>query len=478
MSIKSKAINSGKWVTISTAAQTIIQFVQMAVLARILDSTAFGVVSMSLIFINFFGIFSDLGFTNSIIHKQESDQKILSSVYYTSILVAVVLSSLAMILSPFVAEFYHEPRLGKVVVRMAFCFVIICFGSIYAILLKKELQFKAIAAIDITGNAVAFVVTIILALRGFNELSIVYGTLTVHVIRSSLEIYFGRHIFKPKWHFKFGEIKDHLKFGVYNLGETFVGFIQGNWDNIIVGRILGARYLGIYNLALQLGYYPISRLNPLILRVAFPLIAKFKDDDSALKRAYIKILDILSYFNYPLLAGLFITVQSVVPLACGPNWAETFPLIKIFVFVSAVTCLSHPLFTIAYTKGKPKYLFYIGLVSFIIKIPLVLVLGKYWGVTGIAIALLLTESITLIINLTLVRSLIGNFMKPFLQNILKPITFCLIMVLAVYLYQVIFGYQGIYHTIAQVLIGAGVYLALTFKFKYSFSDLIEIKNSL
>jgi PST family polysaccharide transporter/lipopolysaccharide exporter len=478
MSIKSKAINSGKWVTISTVIQTLIQLAQTAVLARLLDPTAFGVVNLSQMFIGFFAIFGDLGFTNTILHKQETDQKILSTVYYVSILIALTMFLCVCISSPWVADFYNEPRLAPVVIRAAIGFVVISFGSVFAILLKKELQFKSIAIIDITGNAVGFVVTIYLATKGYKELSIVYGIITIHSIRSVLEIYFGRKLFKPKLHFKLNEIYDHLTFGMYNLGETIVGFIQGNWDNFAVGKLLGTRALGVYSIALQLGYYPIAKLNPLILRVAYPLIAKLKDDDSAIKRAYLKVLDILSYFNYPLLAGLFITVESIVPLMYGSEWNDTFPLIKIFVFVSAVSCLSHPLFTVAYAKGKPKYLFYLSLVTLAVKIPLVFLLGHFWSVTGIAIALLLSEVVTLIVNLSMARSMIGSFLRPFLANIIKPIIFCALMILAVYAYKVFFGYQGIFNTIAQVVIGFSVYLVLTFKFKYTFADVKELKNSL
>ncbi|MES2426939.1 MAG: MOP flippase family protein [Bacteroidota bacterium] len=477
MSIKSKAINSGKWVTISTVVQTLIQFAQIAVLARLLDSTTFGIVGMSAIFIAFFSMLGDLGFTNSIIHKQETDQSILSTVYFVNILLGLVMFLLICLLCPLVVSFYHEPRLYKVITRTALVFLITSLGSIYSILLKKEVRFKEIAIIDISGNGLGFPVTVFLAYKGFAELALVYGGLVSHSTRTLLEIYFGRDLLRPKLYFKIREIKDHLKFGMYNFGEAFFNFIQGNWDNIIIGKILGARYLGIYTLALQLGYYPISKLNPLILRVAYPLIAKLKDDVESMKRTYLKILDILSYFNYPLLAGLFITVESIVPLVYGPHWQETFPLIKIFVFVGAASCLSQPLFTIAYSKGKPQYLFYLTIVSLTVKVILVYVLGKYWSVVGVALALLFTELISLTINFFIVHFLIGNFFKEFLRNLFKPVAFCLALIIGVYFYKLFFGYVGIYNTIAEIAIGGAIYIILTFSFKYTFADVKDLKRS-
>ena len=99
-----------------------------------------------------------------------------------------------------------------------------------------------------------------------------------------------------------------------------MGFIQANSDNILVGGMLGVKQLGYYTLASQLAVFPISRLSPIILQVAYPILARFKGDTNELKKSYLTILDLLSYVNLPLLAGLFITADSVVPLFYGPGW--------------------------------------------------------------------------------------------------------------------------------------------------------------
>ncbi len=478
MDIKRKAINSGKWVTISTVFQALLQFGQIAVLARFLSPTEFGIVAIANIIISFFSIFANLGFTNSIIYKQEKDQKVLSTVFYVNIILGFVIFLIIYFSSPFVVSFYGEPRVSKVLNLSSLVFLFVYLGSVHAILLKKELRFRSVAFIDIFGNLIGTSLMIYLAINGYKELSLVYGGLLTHFIRTILEIYFGRDLFFPKLYFRIGEIKDHLKFGLYNFGENLVSYIESNWDNIIIGKILGPKYLGIYTLAIQLAVYPITKLNPVILQVAYPIIAKLKDDPVLLKRVYLKILDILSYFNFPLLAGLFITVESVVPLVYGPGWEETFPLIRIFVFVSAIGCLGHPLFTIAYSKGKPNFLFYLNLISLAIKIPLVYYLGKYWDGTGIAYALLISTFIHTTLNFKIVGYLIGNFFSSFLNEIIKPILFCFIMIIIVYLYKTFIGYSGWLHAIAEIGIGGFIYLGFTLLFKYSFSDIKQLRNSL
>ena len=478
MSIKQKAINSTKWVTFSTAFQTVVQFLQIAILARILSPTVFGIVGISSTIITFFSMFANLGFSNSIIYKQESDRKILSTVFFVNILLGVIVFLTLFFISPLIVAFYHEPRLDKVIKISSSMFLIIYFGSIYSILLQKELKFKTVATIDISGSVMATTVTIILAYHGFEELSLVYGGLTLAFTRTILQLILGRKLFSPMWHFQLSEIKDHLSFGMYNFGEGIVSFIQGNWDNIIIGRMLGAKILGYYTLAYQLAIFPVNKINPIILQVAYPVLAKMKDDPEELKSSYLKILDIISYFNLPLLAGLFITAESIVPLIYGPGWEPTFPLIKIFVFVSILSCLSHPLFTLVYTKGKPNLVFYLNLVTLAAKIPLVYFLGKYYQVTGIAVAFLLSTFINMVLNFVIVQSLIGTYIKRFLTNFSKPIIFCLLMVGIVYLYKHFVGYVGLVNAFVEIAIGALIYFSLTLLFKFSYAEIKQIKKLL
>lgn len=478
MDIKKRAINSGKWVTFSTVFQTVLQFGQIAVLARILTPEIFGIVALSNIVVIFFGIFANLGFTNSIIYKQEKDQNILSTVYYVNILLGFIIFLIIYLVSPYIVSFYEEPRLSKVLSISSMVFLFVYFGSVYSILLKKELRFKSVALIDVIGNLIGTSFTIYFAYSGFEELSLVYGGLITHFIRTVAEIIFGRDLFLPRFYFKLSEIKDHLKFGLFNFGENFISYIQDNWDNIIIGKILGPKYLGIYSLAIQLAVYPITKLNPIVLQVAYPVIAKMKDDPVVLKRMYLKILDILSYFNFPLLAGLYITVESVVPLVYGPGWEQTFPLIRIFVFVAAMSCLSHPLFTLVYSKGKPNYLFYLNLLTLGIKIPIVYFFGTYWHINGIAYALLLTTFIHTTLNFLIVDNLIGSFFRSFLRELVKPVIFCLVMIFFVFLYKYFVGSSGWYNAIIEIAIGGTTYLVFTLLFKYTIADVKEIRKSL
>ena len=471
MDHKQQAISGGKWMSISTGLSTLFQFGQVSILAHLLEPSVFGIVSVSALMISFFSIFANLGFSNSIIYKQEEDQRILSTIYLLNLMLGVGVGILVFLSWPLVVSYYKEPRLEPVIKLSSLYFVIVYIGQIYLFLLQKELRFKAVATIDIAGTIVGGSTTVLLAYLGFAELALIYGQLTQQTLRSVLQLIYGSPLFSPKLTFNIHLIKDHLKFGIYNVGDGVIGFIQSNTDSILIGGMLGVKQLGYYTLASQLAVFPIFKLSPIVLQVAYPILARMKEDTEKLKKSYLSILDILSSVNLPLLTGLFIMADSIVPLFYGPGWEPTIVLIRIFVFDSICLFLCHPLFTLAFSKGKPKLLFFLNLIVLFIKVPLVYMFAQYGGVVGIALAITLTAVITLIINFRIVHRLIGPFLSEFLQNLAKPVLFCLLMVGAVTLYRSYANSVSLIHTIAQIVLGGLIYVGLTLRYKFSLTEL-------
>lgn len=473
MSNQNKAISGAKWSTISTVVNTVLSFGQIAVLARLLDPSSFGMVSISTLVLTFLGIFAHFGFSNSIVYKQESDNKILSTIYFLNIIIGVAMFFVIYFGAPLLVLYYKEPKLLEVLRLSAYYFPIVFLGQIYNILLEKELRFKALAITDIVTSVMGTTVTVIMAYMGFEAKSLVAGLLVAQAIKMIVQNIIGRKYFSPERYFNLKEIKEHLLFGVYNIGDSLLGFANSNMDTIMIGGLLGVKQLGYYTIASQLAVYPVSRISPIITQITFPIMAKMKGNLEQLKGAYLKILDFLTYVNVPLLIGLYLMAVNVIPLIYGPGWDPTIPLIKIFVFMGIFSCISYPLSTLAYSTGRPNLLFYQNLATVIIKFPLIYFLALKFGVTGIAVGYCIMSFINMGLSLLLTQYMVGDFMKKFLENFSKPVMFSVAMTIVILLYKQFIGNTGIVHTCVQIALGGAVYGLLTLKYKFSIS---EIKN--
>jgi lipopolysaccharide exporter len=478
MSNKKLAISGAKWTTVSTLVNAILQFGQVAVLARLLEPSSFGLVSISTMVITFLGIFAHFGFSNSIVYKQESDNKILSTIYYLNLMIGGVMFLLIFFGSPLLVLYYKEPRLDAVLKLAAFYFPIVFLGQMYNILIEKELRFKALALTDIASSVIGTGVTVFLAYRGMQAKSLIYGLLVTQGIKMIIQNVIGRQYFSPARYFNLSSIKDHLRFGIYNIGDSLLSFANGNVDTILIGGLLGVKELGYYTIAYQIAIYPVVRICPIIVQICYPIMARMKENKELLKNAYLKILDFISYCNIPLLVGLYFMAANVIPLIYGPEWSSTVPLVKIFVFTGIFSCLVYPLSTLAYCTGQPNLLFYYNLLALLIKLPVIYFMAKYYGIIGIASGFLATTIIFLILNFFLVKYMVGNFMHVFLVNIAKPLIFSAAMGVVILLYKNLIGDDRLIHTILQIALGGSVYCGLTLKYKLSFAEIKNLKSSL
>ncbi|MDB5115997.1 MAG: polysaccharide biosynthesis protein [Mucilaginibacter sp.] len=478
MSNKNTAINGAKWTSISTVIGSFLQFAQMAVLARLILPSSFGIVALSSLVINFLSIFVHLGFANSIIYKQEASKKSLSTIYFFNIMIGLLMFSLIWLTAPLLIVYFKEPRLGTVLKVAAFYFPVVFFGQMYNTLLEKDLKFKYIAISDIVTAILTIIVTVGFAYAGYQEMALIYGQLSAQITRTILMNVFGRKLFQPIFYFNLKEIKEHLIFGIFNTGDSLIIFANGNIDTILIGGVLGVKELGYYTMASTLAVYPVSKICPIITQTCYPIMAKMNGNSEALKSAFLKIVDLITYIIIPLLGGLYIMVSNVIPLFYGPHWGETIPLIKIFVFMALASSLTYPSSPLVFSKGKPNLLFYINLITFCIRFPLVLLLAKYYGVMGVAVAYLISNIISFGMVYGLVQYLVGSYVKTFLRDISKPIIFCLIMIGVILLYRHFVTSTGLVNTIIQIAIGGMVYIGLTLKYKMSLKEILNLRQAL
>lgn len=206
-------------------------------------------------------------------------------------------------------------------------------------------------------------------------------------------------------------------------------------------------------------------------------MAKMKDDEG-LKRAYVKIIDFITYVNFPLLAGLFITSSTVVVLIYGQDYAGSVPLTRVILFVSIFACINAPASALSSAKNQPQYLFYLNIFTLALKIPTLYILSKYFGLMGIVYGYVFNSLIETIFVYLIIEKLVGSFLKQLVDNLMKPLSFCLAMVAVIFLYQQFIGNQGVFHLVIQIIIGVLIYAAFTLKYKMTLTEILTLKKSL
>lgn len=476
MNLKSQAVSGVKWNGVSAGVVTALQFVTLAVLARLLSPSDFGLMGMVMVVIGFSQLFADMGISNAIIYRQDATREELSSLYWLNILAGVVVFFIVCGACPLITAFYHEPRLINLIYLSSLIFLITPFGQQFQILLQKELKFDQLAKIEIISSFANFVSAITLAILGMGVFSLIWGQLAGTSLRVLLLFSWGWNHWRPAFHFSKRNLKGYISFGLYQMGEKAINYFNSNLDYLLIGSLLGAKALGYYTLAYNLVLRPSQRINPVITRVAFPVFSKLQNDIKRLKRGYLKVLRLLSTVNFPLMAGLAVVAPVAVPVIFGEQWLPSIILIQILTLVGLLRSTGNPMGSVLLARGRADLSFKWNLALMVTQIPGLYLGAKLGGTIGVAIAFAILMCIYSVFSyLILIRTMLGPCLHEYIATMWPALWMSGTMAFAVsFLGVFLQDMPELLVLITQILCGMVVYFG--FMIYNQKTLVVEIKN--
>lgn len=479
-SLRRQAARGVLWTGTGSVVTTTLQLVQWAILARLLAPADFGLMSMAMIVIGVADAFTDLGISSAIIHRRDATRRQLSSLYWLNIILGVAVFLLVAGLSPLIAMFFNEPEVARLLTLAAFVFLIAPLGQQFRVLLEKELQFKRLARIDMIGAAGGAGIAITSALLGYGVYSLIWGALAGHVIRAGWYGAIGLRTWRPQLRFRVGDLDGYLSFGLFQTGERIVNSFAAYVDYLIIGRFLGAEALGFYTLAYQLVVVPLSKLNPVLTRVAFPLFSLRQDDDAALRRGYTEMTRLLAFVLCPAIIGLAITAPLLIPVLVGEAWTPSIVLLQILSMLGLIKALGNPSGSILLAKGRPDIGFIWNVIIAVVNTAVFLVAVDL-GLQAVAWAyMILTLIYFVIFHSFVLNAVIGLRLGEYLASISRPALMSVVMGLVVgagYLAITPLAFNNVAKLVCLVVTGVLTYAVLALVMESSYlGDLWNLLN--
>jgi O-antigen/teichoic acid export membrane protein len=464
-----KAINGMKWTTLSRTTNVVFYFIRIGIMARLLSPQDFGLFAIATVISASAQIFADIGISAALVYHQDLSREELSSLYWLNIATATaVMVVFYFIISP-TAHLLGEPRLRNILLLMVPLFLITAAGQQFRFLLQKNLRFKVLCAVEISGVLANTLIGVSLALFGTGVASLVWGMIADAMVRTTLLVYIGFPTWRPRLHFRLSDIRRFWAFGFFQVGEKTLNYFARQVDKIMIGKILGARLLGYYNVAYSLVLNPLQMINPIINQVAFPVFSKIQHDDALLRKGYLEIISVIAFILMPVYAGLIAVGDPLILVLLGDEWRSSIPLFRLFAFLGAFYSLGNPIGNLLLAKGRADIGFYLNCCVF-----LLFVSAVWWG---IHIGILATAAALIFVQVTILFPL-GFFvrwklirMKPleFLNCFYPFLASATIMSLAVYTIRCQVQWSNpLIDLSISVLIGTLVYLSIICIWKKEF----------
>jgi lipopolysaccharide exporter len=334
-----KTLHGLKWTYMSAIAISVIQVGFTAVMARLLDPAAFGLMGMANIMLRFGSYFAQMGVGAAIVQKGTLDNAEIRAGFTLSLIFSVSFFVLTWFFAPLSEYLFQDSEVTPIVRWMAFTFVLTGLSTISLSLLRAQLRFHLLALVDVLSFVAGYVgIGITLAFSGWGVWSLVFCSLAQAFIQVLLCYFFVRHPLLPLF--------DVQRFrGLFSYGSrlsiiSFIQFLYYMIQPVVIGRYFGAMVLGFFSNALRLVNLPLENLVTAVTRVLFPAMSKLQAEPEKIKRAFCMAYTVLAIVVVPISVGILAGAEDIVGALLGPKWEPSIALLRILAIAAPFSLLT------------------------------------------------------------------------------------------------------------------------------------------
>ena len=403
-SLKSKTLKGVFWSGTDRFSYYIIQFVINIVMARLLSPKDYGLISILMVFIGFFAILVDGGFSTALIQKKDRSETDFNTIYIVNVVTSVLLYFLLFGLSPIIAEFYKESSLVLLLRVLSLQLILSAFMSVPSIKLTIAVDFKKIAIASIISAIVSGVVGIFMAYTGWGVWSLVFQQLMLLFIRCILLNLIQK--WKPIMLFSVQSFKKIFSFSSKLIASSLIDQIYLNLYPLVIAKFFSARTLGVYARGEQFGKLPVVLLSDVFIRVTLPIMSSIQDDTERLRNLYREYIQASSFVVFAIMLWLFIISKPLILLLLTEKWIDSVPVMQILCLAMMTLHISAINRNLLYVKGRSDLALKLEVVKKISAI-IIFLISINFGLIGVCIGQLVYGLYAPTLNSYYTRYLIG-----------------------------------------------------------------------
>jgi len=390
-----RAARSGVVVAGGRVVQGVVSLASVAILARLLTPSDFGVLAMVLPVALIVDMTINAGLHVAVMHEARLSASQVSRLFWIGqrfnalILVAMALSA------PLLARFYGEPRVTAVALIWTLALAFHGLGAFPESLLKRHIQFGRLTLIEVGAMIVGVAVAITAAMLGYRNVALVLQVVTWSGLRCigafvAAKWLPDRPIRSPM---PDPEVDRLVRYGASFGGSRAVYWLGRQADRMVVGYVSGAATLGLYDSARRWSWYPFQELFLSLTDVAVASLSRARHDAERF-RDYCR-RGFAAFLALPMPAIAFVGVEAelVVRVLLGERWLAAVPMVRIMCAAAFVDSIGRLTAWLYAAEGNTKQQLRWSVVSTVVTLGAVLAaarkgtVGVTWAFAGATVLL-------------------------------------------------------------------------------------------
>jgi len=393
-SLAQRAISGGFWVFLLRIIQQLFSLGRLFILARILSPTDFGLMGVALLTMATLETFSQTGFQTALIQKRENIESYLDSAWTFLVMRGFALFAILYLIAPYAAAFFGAPAAEPIIQIIGISVLLQAFTNIGVLFFQKELEFNKQFLYQFAGTLADFIVAVSAVLILQNVWALVFGLIAGNAVRCVAS--YVVHPYRPHIALDIAKIKELFGYGRWIFFSSVLIFLLTQGDDILVGRILGATTLGLYQMAYMISNMPATEITHVISQVTFPVYAKIQHSLPKLRDVYLEVLQLTTCLSFPVTVLICTLAPDFTTIFLGEQWIPMVPAMQaltVFGVTRAINATTGPVFQ---GIGMPKVSTLGSAIQIVVFIAIVYPLTIRWGMVGTSIAVIIPNILFLL----------------------------------------------------------------------------------
>lgn len=349
-----------------------IVLLKVAILARILDPTAFGIFSLVTIALGLTEAFTQTGVNTTIIQSKKPVSFFVNTAWVIAIVRGFLIGLLMLVVGWGMSLYFQQSELMYLVAVAALVPVIKGFINPAIIGLYKDLRFISdtmYRLILVICEAVA-IIGLVWVFRS------VYAWVAGLVVAAALEVLLSFIFIKLKPKFEYLKNPAKIIFAQTKVLSinSLLSYLIENTDNLLIGKVVGEFGLGLYQPTYGLTHEATYEIAKSAHHGTLPVFTRIEAEAARLKRAFLRTLGttmgLVTLGSLPLLIFPALIIQIVL----GDQWQGAVEIVRWLTLAGWIQALSMVCYTLLLARRKVHSMnWHMGL-------NLVLLVGLvYWG---------------------------------------------------------------------------------------------------
>jgi O-antigen/teichoic acid export membrane protein len=352
------------------------------ILVRILAPEDFGLVALAISFAQAIDWLASIGVNEALIREERLDRALYDTGFTLNLirggLMAVAIAAEAL---P-VASLFDDERLAPILLLLALSMFLMAVENVATVDFRRELAFHKDFQLSVIPRIASIVVSIATAVAWQSYWALIAGILTNRFLR--LVLSYLLRPYRPR--FSLSAWRRIFGFSFWSWVCSVVMMVRDRVDAIVIGRLRGPAQVGVYAVGWEIGALTSTELVEPLTAALFAGFSVARRAGSDLADGYFRAVCATFLLTLPLGLGLSMLAAPIVQLGLGERWMEAVPLVQVFAIVCTTRVIAFISTVLLNAHGMLRVQVVILALGLLVRIALLLVLVKPFGLLGAAVA--------------------------------------------------------------------------------------------